>query len=210
MVYSSLLMALMGGIWLLLQAGLRYYRTGEVHQRVAQEAAIAMRKMCLELSNSTPPSVHLDSVAALPPQYPSTVAITFLSADQPYPGSGNWTYDSGMANLQYKKWVCFFLDTTNGRLTRTEEAGTPGLPCVLPTSTVPAAPGLAAMQALTAPRRSVLARNISNLSFQLDPPNRIIVDVSASQETGSLDRDADGKVDQVTTVNLHSRVFSEN
>lgn len=210
MVYSSILMALMGGIWLLLQAGMRYYRTGEVHQRITMEAAVAMRKVCLELSNSTPPSLHLDTVPAAPPQYPSTVAITFLSPDQAYPGTGNWTYDAGMANLQYKKWTCLFLDTTTGTLIRTEDAGAAGLPAILPTTTAPVPPGLGTMMAIAAPRRTTLARNISNLSFQLDPPNRVIVDLSASQDTGSHDRDGDGKIDQITTVNLHSRVYIEN
>jgi len=210
MVYSTILMALMGGIWMLLQAGMRFYRTGEVHQRITMEAAVAMRKICLELSNSTPVSVHLDSVPANPPQYPATVAITFLSPDQPYPGSGNWTYDAGMANLQYKKWVCFYLDTSTGNLTRSEDSAAAGLPCTAPTATVPAYPGLAAMQAIVPPQRSVLARRVSNLSFLLDPPNRVIVDLSASQETGSHDSDGDGKIDQVTTINLHSRVYLEN
>ncbi len=181
-------MGLMGGLYLLLIAGLRYFRTGEVHQRVLQEAAVAIRKITREVSNTGPD--YLDP-SGLP------AAFIFRSAD-PMAGAGsagNWTYTG--PTLQWQKWVCYSRDATTSMLNRTELAASWNvtLPVTLP--------GLAAMTSVPAGNaRTALARGVTNLQFGLDL-DRLLVNVTTEDQTGS-------RTGQVTSCFLQSKVRMEN
>ena len=176
-VYSTLLLFLMGGVYLMVSAGLYYYQTGRAFQEVQNQAALALRRMSLELANGTPLAVNLDELN--PADH-----LILLSADHLMPNSGDfWTYNTAN-ELERHKWVCYFRNSAN-QLVRTEAAAV-GAPVAIPP--VPARPNLATFQAVAAPPTRVAARQISFLEYSrtLD---LVSVEIRARNSTGSAAND---------------------
>jgi len=176
-VYSSLLLFLMGGVYLMVTGGLYYFQSGRAFQGVQNQAGLALRQMGLEIANGTVIAVNLDEVN--PADH-----IILLSADHPMPNAGDpWTYN-GANELERHKWVCFFR-SANNELVRTESPAA-GAPLALPP--IPAMPTLATFQTLASPPTRVVARQISFLQFQrtLD---LVSVEIHTAESTGSAVND---------------------
>lgn len=192
-IFSALLLFLMGGLYLLLVAGLRYTQQSEVYQTVQQQANIGMKKMLWELENSLAESIYANTS---PDPY-----IIFPSADQPLPaGAGQWSTDAA-GDLIWQKWVCFYHDSTDNTIKRTELVGS--MPATDPLEPVDAGyPDLATMQAQTA---KVLTRFVAQAGFQVFPGGAggttVEIQLSTEENTNST---------KVTRVNYRSRVYPKN
>jgi hypothetical protein len=147
MVSSGVLMLLMTAMYALLTFGMRYYQTAQAAETVHQQAMLGVRRLATELRLSNATTISYPS----PP-----TSIIFLSADQASATPGPWSHTS-TGQLEWHKWVCYYLDGTN--LIRSEQAL--GAPVTLPP--VPAPPSLASFQAL--PDNRVVARELSALSI---------------------------------------------
>ena len=176
-VYSSLLLFLMGGVYLMVTGGLYYFQSGRAFQDVQNQAGLALRQMGLEIANGTVLAVNLDEVN--PADH-----IILLSADRPMPNASDpWTYNA-VNELERHKWVCFFRNGDN-ELIRTESSAA-GAPVALPP--VPAMPTLSTFQTIASPPTRVIARQISFLQFQrtLD---LVSVEIHTAESPGSAATD---------------------
>jgi hypothetical protein len=111
LVFSSILLVLMGSIALVVQGGMRYMRTGTAYQDAQKQVIVGMQKLREDLARSTParraplsPLVDSDHLI-----FPSPVPDT---PDQ------DWTYDE--ADLEYHSWVCYYHDAADSELVRVE------------------------------------------------------------------------------------------
>ena len=176
-VYSSLLLFLMGGVYLMVTGGLYYFQSGRAFQGVQNQAGLALRQMGLEIANGTVLAVNLNETT--PADH-----IILLSADQLIPNSGDpWTYNAAN-ELERQKWVCFFRNANN-ELIRTETPAA-GAPIALPP--VPVMPTLATFQGVSSPPTRVVARQISFLQFHRTV-NLVSVEIHTTESTGSAATD---------------------
>ena len=186
LVACSLLSFLLGGVFLLVQAGLRFLRQGEVQQTVHQQAQVASRRLTDELSNSDSGNIYF-----------AADEVMFLSPEQlrNSPNYRLYTFSTGL--LEWHKWVCYYR-TANRELHRAEIGIAP--------ITVPPNPAFTLtrpdFEAVVAPLNSVVARNISRLEITSGAvPQTFQVTISARGEVNS---------DQFTELNLTSTVKLNN
>jgi hypothetical protein len=182
-VYSAVLLLLLGGVFMVVEGGMRYFRLAEAHETVNQQAVIAMGRIRGELANGSQTS--LNPGAAPQPH------ILFLS---PFgmDGSGEEEYEYGGNGTQvlWKKWVCFYRDGQS-RLVRAEF----DVPDVIDPS-VPVVPDFA-VDILPLPAQT-LATNVSAVNFQFFPAPAVIrITVETEDRTAS---------DRTTNVELISSV----
>ncbi|MCA9796481.1 MAG: hypothetical protein KC910_31955, partial [Candidatus Eremiobacteraeota bacterium] len=147
-VSMGLLLGLLGSLYLLMLAGMRFFQQGEVSQTVQQQAGLGLRRLNDDLSMSNLATVTYgagpDHVFFLSP---------LKTSDQP--DYRIYTYD-GSGNLEWHTWIGYILNA-NGDLVRTEvDLG--GATLVPP---VPAVPPLATFTA--SPINRVVARKVSSL-----------------------------------------------
>ena len=187
LVACTLLTFLLGGVFLLVQAGLRFLRQGEVQQTVHQQAQVASRRLTDELSNSDSGNIYFASDE-----------VMFLSPERlrDNPDYRLYTFNGGL--LEWHKWVCYYR-TASRELHRAE--------IELPSQvTVPPNPAFALtrpdFEAVSAPLNSVVARNISGLEITAGAvPQTFQVSITARGEVNS---------DQFTEINLTSTVKLNN
>jgi hypothetical protein len=151
-IFCFLLMT--SGLLLIYQLSLRYTQMAQTQSTLQQQAAIALLKFSREfsLSYDDPLTVRLNT--ALP-------SVTFISSEG-YLGGVPFSYDT-QGNLQWQKWVCYYVNSATQQLERGEIAANPG-PIVYPFPPGLVMPGLGMFQALTGPPTGVVARNIESLS----------------------------------------------
>jgi hypothetical protein len=191
-IYSSLLLFLMGSVYFVLVTGLHYFRLGDVFKETQGQAILAMRKMRNEIANTTPAAISL--VEATPEDN-----MVFLSPDELYPNQTDfWTYN-GFQELEWKKWVCFYHDSTNQELIRAELTE-PTAPASIPQQLTPLP--LGGFTIATGEGRRVLAREVSQLEFVREI-DRVHITVTISSSTGS-------GPNEVTEVTLPSLVRMKN
>jgi type II secretory pathway pseudopilin PulG len=180
-VYSSVLLFLLGGIFMVVEGGSRYFRLAEAHETVNQQAVIAMSRIRGELTNG--------SQASLNPSNTPQDHILFLSPfGMDDTNEDDYEYDG--TQLIWKKWVCFYLDGED-RLVRAE-FDTPDSP----DPSVPPLPNFTA-DILPRPTRT-MATNVAAVNFQFFPaPSVIRVTIETEKRTGS---------DRTTNVELISSV----
>lgn len=171
-VYSSILLLLLGGVFMVVEGGMRYFRLASAHETVNQQAVIALSRVRAELANASQSSVVIDTS---PQNY-----ILFLSpfglesstdpADQIYEYQDN--------QLIWKKWVCFYRDSSE-RLVRAE--------LDTPDENNPSTPPIPdfAGEILPLPTRTV-AHNVEAVSFQFFPAPAVVrITVETQQDTAS-------------------------
>lgn len=187
MVASAVLLMLMGSLYLLMTAGLRYFMQGRAYQTVQQQSLIGLRAMLAELQDSRRTDLEFSSVPV--------PHVRFLSPSPPYPnGNGPVQSDPSSGKILWQKWVCYRV--FNNELQRDEQIGA-GLPSV----TAPAAiPGYGTFD-FTGPEFKVVARNVTELNLADASPDSIFVELVASENTGSARR---------TEQRLRSQVFLYN
>lgn len=185
LVACSVLMMLLGALYLLMVGGMRYFMQGRAFQTVQQQSLVGLRNVLAELQDSRRDSFQY-SAAPVP-------HIIFLSAARPYPNAGHVQQDASGA-VNWQKWVCYRV--SGAELQRDEWVG-PGLPSTTP----PALPGYAAFN-FTGPEMKVIARNITELNCSDGPTvNSVFVEVVSSEATGS---------DKTTEMRLRSQVHMYN
>lgn len=170
MVYSFLLTLILGGIFTVLQGGMRYYRLANAQQEAQRQAAYALREIVKELANSHQGAVKHETA---PRDY-----VLFLSADEALPAArGDWSYQG--TSLEFKKWVTFYHDEPNRFLCRAESP--------LPSATVN--PGGAPMPDFFADMLPltplVKMREVRRLEFQSLLSGTITCTVDCAIETGT-------------------------
>lgn len=182
-VYSSVLLFLLGGIFMVVEGGSRYFRLAEAHETVNQQAVIAMARVRAELTNGSQTSLN--------PETTPRNHILFLS---PFglEGSGEEDYEYGGDGTQllWKTWVCFYRDDQN-RLVRAEVDA--------PDDIDPSAAPLPDFTADILPRPTqTMATNVAAVNFQFFPaPSVIRVTIETEKRTAS---------DRTTNVELISSV----
>lgn len=187
-VYSLVLLLLLGGVFMVVEGGLRYFRQAEAQETVNQQASIALARVRQELANASQSGVYLQKA---PREH-----ILFLS---PFgkKGSGQDQYEYGVDGSQvlWKKWVCFYVDSED-RLVRAEsELSTPVLE---PSDEKPLKFN---KDILPLPAETV-AHNVVGLDFQYFPPPAVIrVSVETRATTGS---------DRTTSITMLSSVRLTN
>lgn len=172
-VVSAVILLLMSGVYTVVAGGMRYLRLAQAHQTVNQQAVVGMRRVISEVSCASQSALqHAD----LPRDY-----LLFLSPLAPGPAaSTDYTYNG--TSLEWKKWVCFYLDDDN-RLVRAELA--------LPTPTTN--PGGEAIpdfanDILPLPAQPV-AHNVEEVDFSTPASGAVTVELRTFQETGSAKAD---------------------
>lgn len=205
-VYSSLLLMLLGGLYLFVSNGARYLRLGVAFQDAQSEALVAMRRLTEELATSTEiarsPGAPLDSdhIIFLSPDGPP------LSGETPAAGDPEWFHDPTDLSLAYRRWVCYYWNSTTLELVRAQQdvGATP-----VTTDPPPTAPSLASFQAL--PGR-VVARGISDpeLAALGLPPFRVSQDSDPKLLDVQLSATVETASDKVTTVTTRSVVRMPN
>lgn len=183
----GLLLGLLGSLYLLVLAGLRYFQQGEVSQTVQQQAGLGLRRLNDDLSMSNLATVTYG---------PGPDHVFFLSplktSDQP--DYRLYTYDAS-GNLEWHSWIGYVLNP-NGDLVRYEVD--PGGPTLVPP--VPAVPALATFTASAINR--VVARNVSSLVVTPGATAQTLrLDLTVSVATAS---------DKRTELTLGSQVRVQN
>lgn len=183
----GLLLGLLGSLYLLVLAGLRFFQQGEVSQTVQQQAGLGLRRLNDDLSMSNLATVTFgagpDHVFFLSP---------LKTSDQP--DYRVYTYDAS-GNLEWHSWIGYVL-SPNGELVRTEVAL--GAPTLVPP--VPAVPPLATFAGSAINR--VVARNVSSLVVTPGATAQTLrLDMTVSVATAS---------DKRTELTLGSQVRVQN
>ncbi|MEW6279618.1 MAG: hypothetical protein AB1758_13400, partial [Candidatus Eremiobacterota bacterium] len=82
LVASAILMLLLGGVYLLLVGGMRYYQQARSYRAAQQDAQLGLQAIVEEVQDTRAGTVVLDNS-------PPTPHVIFLSANLPYPnGTG--------------------------------------------------------------------------------------------------------------------------
>lgn len=179
-VYSGVLLMLMGGVYFVVEGGMRNLRLAGAGQTASQQAMVGLRKILFELGPASQTSLE---VSSLPQEH-----VTFLSPDPPEGGLPGYTFSGPL--MEWKKWVSIFQDGT--RIVRVEDELTS--PTTDPASE--AVPGFAA-DVLTWSPPKLLANNIGELRFNRLNSAVVTVEIVTSVQTGT---------DRTTGVELISSV----
>lgn len=148
MIFSTILLLLMGCIAMVLEGGMRYLRLGGAYQDAQNQTLVGMRHMLEELGQCTvvcrapSPAVNSDFVIVLSPE--------------PLPPAGGWTYQG--TGLEYHQWLCFYRDGASNELVRATLpiAGGPFL-----SGDAPPAPPLAEFQPPSGGSSQPIARGVT-------------------------------------------------
>ena len=163
LVFSSILLLLMGCIVLVVQAGMRYARKGTAYQDAQKQVLVSMRRMVEDFATGTPvrkdPTVLNDSNHII------------FAAPIPDDPAGPWLYKD--SNLLFQAWVAFYEDTTTEELVRVRQPFT----APLLSGEVPFAPLLTDMEA--DPAKRILAKGVKEFSLN-DGPNTNLISIKLS------------------------------
>jgi Prokaryotic N-terminal methylation motif len=108
LVFSVILLLLMGSIVLVVQGGMRYMRKGAAYQDAQKQTLVCMKKIIEDLSVSTPSRIEPPSPLA------DSNHIIFLS---PVPDPlGDWSYDG--SSVEYQAWICYYREAASNTLIR--------------------------------------------------------------------------------------------
>lgn len=187
LVSGSLLLFLLGALYLLMVAGMRYFQQGRAYQTVQNQTMIAMRRLLAELQDSRPTCWSYNN---LPVSH-----LIFLSASQPMPNDGPVQH-SPLGVINWQKWVCYRL-TATGELQR-QELVPLGLPNVMPPSTIPVYGSFV----FAGPNLRIVARSISRFRVVQDvSPDTLRIEIQAREATGT---------NKFTEMELISRAYLQN
>jgi hypothetical protein len=173
-IYSAVLIMLLGGLWVVVEGGMRFLRLSEAGQTVNQQAVIGLRKVLQELTPASQASLDLPLTA--PPPLPQD-HVTFLSPESPEGDPPGYTFAGG-SDMEWRKWISIFQD--GNQLVRVEsELGT----FVTDPATVPI-PDFATV--VTAwPRRKPIANDVADANFFRINPAVVRVEIVTSVSTGT-------------------------
>lgn len=120
LVYSVLALALLAGIHLYVQSGMRLYRGGENHKELQKEALITMRRLTGELSNSTAGVEAGGGRIVLPTT--GEDKVIYPSADDlaTAPNHTVWLYQDPTGDVLWRKWVLLSFDSDERALRKRE------------------------------------------------------------------------------------------
>ncbi len=187
LVSGTLLLFLLGALYLLMVAGMRYFQQGRAYQTVQNQTMIAMRHLLAELQDSRPTCWDYDTVPVS--------HLIFLSASQPMPNDGPVQH-SPLGVINWQKWVCYRL-TATGELQRDEMVPV-GLPSVMPPATIPAYAGFG----FAGPNLRIIARSITRFRVVQDvSPDTLRIELQAREATAS---------NKFTEMELISRAYLQN
>ena len=152
----------LGALYAVYSVGMHYLRMAQVQSRLQQQASVAMQKVSRELSTSLD-DAHITKASATPPfvWFLSTESLTGTSPIL------SFNYDSA-GRLEWRKWVCFFLDSSTQQLIRSE-LPLAGAPQKQPFGTIPA-PTLAGFQSAGGATRRMIAEDIDTFSVSRTGP----------------------------------------
>ncbi len=190
LVSGSLLLFLLGALYLLMVGGMRYFQQGRAYQTVQNQTMIAMRRLLAELQDSRPGCWSFNN---LPVSH-----LVFLSASLPMPNEGPVQH-SPLGVVNWQKWVCYRLTAAN-ELERQEfcPPAAPGLPNVMPPSTIPAYGSFI----FAGPNLRIVARSISRFRVVQDvSPDTLRIEIQAREATGT---------NKFTEMELISRAYLQN
>lgn len=163
LVFSSILLLLMGCIVLVVQAGMRYARKGTAYQDAQKQVLVSMRRMVEDFAAGTP--VRKDPAVLNDSNY-----IIFASPIPDDPAAP-WLYKN--TSLLFQGWIAFYEDTTTEELVRVRQ------PFKLPleSGNVPFAPPLSDFEA--DPAKRILAKGVKEFSLN-DGPNTNLISIKLS------------------------------
>jgi hypothetical protein len=149
MVFSTILLLLMGCIALVLECGIRYLRLDTAYQDAQRQNMVGMRKVLEELGQTT-------TVRRQPPSPLVNSDYVIVMSPRPLPPDTAWTYSG--SNLLYHQWLCFYRDSATQELVRATLpiAGGPTISADAPT-----APPLASFRPPVNGTSQVLARGVT-------------------------------------------------
>lgn len=187
-VSSTVMLGMLGILYLLALAGLRLFEQSKSYQGGQQEVQKALARLGRDLNNSC--REHLVVSAG---------AVRFLSPERLAPQSG-FEYALDSARLRWWKWLCYSLDP-GSELVRSEVALSGGPRVDLLPGPGPA-PALTVFRSQAYPARKTLARNIEQWSItQGSRPGCYRVRVVALEPINSRSRTRIEVETQVTVLN---------
>lgn len=122
-VYSALSLALLGGVSMYIQSGLRMFRGGQAYRDTQQSAVLTLKKMTADVFNSTAGKEAGGGRVIVPG---GNDLIEFPSADGLLTAVNHdiWLHDDKTGELFWRKWVLLRLDTNQHTITRYEQGMT--------------------------------------------------------------------------------------
>ena len=191
LVCLGLLSILLTAIYGLVNLAFRHAKEAEVFETVHQQAIVGIHRISREL--------EITSAASTAPT--GADYLTFGSPHQPIgvPNHETYTHDAN-GNLEWYKWVTFYLDSNSATVYRIE---TP-LPSKSPSPPLtPDQPLITDLKAITDNRRTVVCRNCIALSFSpgVLTPGTIRVRLETSGQF---------RTDKPTTLKLDTEVLPRN
>lgn len=166
LTYSALLVMLFGLVYSVLSLSLSYYRQAEDSGGLQNEAMVGLNRLMGEMAGAPATCISADSNG-----------VVFLSART---SSGGFTFDSG-GNLQWQRYVCYYLDTVDGRkvLRRKEKAltATATLPTSLPT--------VASLKSDGSLKAQTVALDIDSLTVTVGATTEVKLTASSDRFNGS-------------------------
>ncbi len=197
MVYSTILLILVGSITLAVQAGMKYMRQGTEYQEAQRQTLIGLKAITSDLTRST--TAWRDPDGGTPAMVDADHLI-FLSPI-PDPPATDWTYDGD--RLQYHAWLCYYVTATPiGDLVRVRRP----LSTPEPSNNISAIPSLSDMQTPQAgDERKVIARGVTEFRLN-DGITAAQVQINLTCSVNWEDTDGDGSNDReiVTSISGQS------
>lgn len=185
MVYTSLLGLLLGSIYAVFAASMRYFRVAQAATELQADAQKTVLNLVADLSDSNASSIKIGS---------NPTGIIFISPRNQY---GDFSYDSG-GDLYWQKWVCYYRESTTNKLIRKEmylpaNVNPPGTP----STSIPSNATLTTtyFQTLLGARTTTVAEDITAFSVSGTSP----VSISATFER-SVFSNAQGTNDNRVTI----------
>lgn len=194
MVFSSILLLLMGSIVMVLQGGMRYLRLGAAYQDAHRETLTGMRIMVEGLRKGNP--FHMYPTLVDDGTGKGSEFVMFMSPELDDPEE-DWTYQG--TDLQYHRWVSYYLDPGRQELVESQLpiAGAP-----VTTLTEPPFPNLSAFRPPGNRNARVISRGVTDLRFLPGiGTQQVRIVLSCSVATGT---------DRFTTVSSQSLVLMPN
>lgn len=172
MIYSSLLLILLGGISTVLGLGSRYYREVQALAEVQREAAAGGAALRMEIAETRGPSLTVGLAPA---------GLVLLS---PRPDSGPWVHDSS-GSLLWQRWVCFYLESRGGVSTLVRKEKKLAAPTAVPPEPVWTTALFRDSAVLPG---HVVARNVTGLQVTVGSRVDVRLEVEVTSDLGRKER----------------------
>jgi Tfp pilus assembly protein PilE len=166
LIYIGILATFLTAVFATFNLSITYF-----HMTQAKSDSLQSSQVAVDSINRT---LATGASSTLMTQTTPTPACRFLSAQ---PGTSSWAFQSDPTTGApvWQKWMCYYVDSANGRLMFSELA-------ITPSSTIPTAPSFSTMTAL--PSR-VISRNVASATFAIstvDGVTRLTYSISSSAQ----------------------------